>query len=151
MTAKEKALNCQKTDRKLDFFAFDNDPFAIKLCNRHALRANVSQKIRFEVKDIRDFSVMQTGGTIVTNPPYGERLLDLTQAQGLTRILGQKYAQLSDWSLFVLNADVNFEKSLGKKADKKRKLFNAQKECNLYQYFKQSNIKKRFTDLKEFL
>ncbi len=151
LTAKEKALQCQKTDRKLDFVASDIDEKAIKLCYRHALRAGVSSKIRFEQKDIKDFSSAKSGGTIVTNPPYGQRLLDLTQAQDLMKILGQKYALLSDWSLFVLSADMDFEKSLGKRADKKRKLFNAQKQCNLYQYFKQSNNKKRFTHLKEFL
>ena len=84
------------------------------------------------------------GGTIVTNPPYGERLLDLQSARKVVATLGRNYKKLFDWSAFVISSDSQFERNFGKQAAKKRKLYNANKECNLYQYFRSSNVKRHY-------
>ena len=142
--AKQKALDLQKLDKKLDFCGSDISVDAIKLSLRHAKRAGILNKVTLCVKDVADFLPKHTGGTIVTNPPYGERLLDVKEARNVIAVFGRNYKKTFDWSAFVISSDAQFERYFGRKADKKRKLYNAKKECNLYQYFKQSNPKQYF-------
>lgn len=149
--AKQRALDSQKTDRKIDFCGGDVNPKAIELCERHARRAGISDKVKFFVADVADFKPATSHGTIVTNPPYGQRLLDVKSARILLRTLGDNYKNAEDWSAFILTADDQAERAFGKRADKKRKLFNAQTQCNLYQFFKHSNTGKYFTPLRDFL
>ncbi|MBR5251063.1 MAG: class I SAM-dependent RNA methyltransferase [Clostridia bacterium] len=139
INAKQMALDTQKLDRKLDFFASDIDKEAVKLTNRHILRAGLMGKVTVTQKDVKDLVLPTTRGTIVTNPPYGERLMDLKDAQKVVALLGKATKNAHDWSVFAISSDGQFERAFGKRADKKRKLYNARKECNLYQYFKQSN------------
>ena len=148
-TAKQKALDCQRLNQKIEFWGSDIDPQAIKLCKRHAVRAGLANKIKIETKAVADFLPTQEGGTVVTNPPYGERLLDKTEARKALSELGKNYKKFRDWSAFVITSDEEFERFFGKKADKKRKLYNAKKQCNLYQYFKTSNTGQYFCKMKD--
>lgn len=139
--AKQMALDTQKLDRKLNFFASDVDKEAVKLTNRHIVRAGLEGKVKVTQQDVKDLVLPTSTGTIVTNPPYGERLMDLKDAQKVVGYLGKSLKNAHDWSVFAISSDTQFERAFGKRADKKRKLYNARKECNLYQYFKQSNPK----------
>ncbi|MBQ4097881.1 MAG: class I SAM-dependent RNA methyltransferase [Clostridia bacterium] len=120
---------------KLDFLASDIDPKAVKLAKRHAERAGVLDKIRFEVKDVKNFSTDLKYGTIVTNPPYGERVYDIKEAEGCYKGLRTAYDKLCGWSAFIITSAKNFEKSFGKRADRERKLYNSNKECRYYYYY----------------
>lgn len=142
--AKQMALDMQKLNKKLCFEGGDISSDAIKLTYRHAKRAGVEDKIKIIQRDVAEFLPNLSGGTIVTNPPYGERLLDLNQARKVISVFGKNYKNMQDWSVFSISSDEQFERFFGKKADKKRKLYNAKKECKLYQYFKQSNPKQHF-------
>ena len=73
-------------------------------------------------------------GIIMANPPYGERLMDVKQAEDLYRNLGRIWRKLDDWSFYVLTSDLDFEKCFGKKADKRRKVYNGMIQCQLYMY-----------------
>ena len=134
--AREEALDKENRSIKTEFFASDIDPKAIKLAKRHAERAGVADKIRFSVCDVKNVTCPLSNGTIVTNPPYGERLLELKEAQKLYKILGEKFRELDNWSLFLITNDKSFEKFFGKIADKNRKLYNSNKECKFYYYYK---------------
>ena len=87
--------------------------------------------------DVSDFRCSKKDGCIVTNPPYGERLLSAKEAAAVYSSLGKTWKSLDNWSLFVITSAPNFEKSLGKKCDKNRKLYNSGLECRLYEYFKE--------------
>ena len=71
---------------------------------------------------------------IITNPPYGERLLDEKEVQNLYRTFSKVYSQLDDWSCYVLTSYDDFQKTFGRKADKNRKLYNGRLQCYYYQY-----------------
>ncbi len=73
---------------------------------------------------------------IVTNPPYGERLLDRQQAERIYRDFGAALAGKENWSLYLLSSDPEFERCFGRSADKKRKLYNGMIKCDLYMYYK---------------
>ena len=75
-------------------------------------------------------------GTIVTNPPYGERLGTRREAEELYRRIGEHFRSLSPWQAYIITSHPSFEKFYGMRADKVRKLYNGMLPCYLYQYFK---------------
>ena len=118
--------------------AADIDPRAVQIAQENAVRAGVEHLIDFRVADAAAFSQKTERGVIVTNPPYGERLLDVQQAEELYRRFGTALSKLGNegWSLYLLSSDADFENCFGKRADKKRKLYNGMIKCDLYMYFK---------------
>ena len=118
--------------------ASDIDPRAVQIAQENAVRAGVEHLIDFRVADAAAFSQKTERGVIVTNPPYGERLLDVQQAEELYRRFGAALSKPGNegWSLYLLYSDADFENCFGKRADKKRKLYNGMIKCDLYMYFK---------------
>ena len=118
--------------------ALDIDPRAVQIALENAVRAGVEHLIDFRVADAAAFSQKTERGVIVTNPPYGERLLDVQQAEELYRRFGAALSKPGNegWSLYLLSSDADFEHCFGKPADKKRKLYNGMIKCDLYMYFK---------------
>ncbi len=135
LSVREEAKSGEKRGMHAAIFASDLDGGAVEMAKRHARRAGVEKEIRFAVKDAADFRSEEKNGVIVTNPPYGERVLDEKSAHALIRTLGGVYGQLDNWSLFAISRDAAFEKAFGRKADKTRKLYNSDKECRFYEYF----------------
>ncbi len=117
--------------------ASDIDPRAVQLAQENAVRAGVEHIIEFQVSDATSFSRRTERGVIVTNPPYGERLLDLQQAEELYRSFGKALSQpgLENWGLYILSSDAEFERCFGRPAGKKRKLYNGMIRCDLYMYY----------------
>lgn len=115
-------------------FGSDIDPAAIKIAKENAARAGVSDIISFEVKDATSFDRQTERGIIVTNPPYGERIMEKQEAEALYRGFGQIYRGLENWQLYLLSSHTEFERSFGKQADKKRKLYNGMIKCDLFMY-----------------
>ena len=131
-----EAKDGEKRERKLNLFASDIDTKAIKLAKHHAERAGVADKIKFSVSDVKNFKCDLSGGTIISNPPYGERVYDKKEAEECYKSLGNVYRQLDNWSCFVITSAQNFERHFGKKCDRERKLYNSNKECRFYYYYK---------------
>ena len=117
-------------------FASDIDPEAVRIARENAERAGVAEYIDFSVADATAFTRETERGVIVTNPPYGERLLDLQQAEEIYRRFGEALAGKGGWSVYLLSSDPEFERCFGRIADKKRKLYNGMIKCDLYMYFK---------------
>lgn len=131
--ALEEALSLE-SPRKLPFAGYDADPAAVRLALRHAERAGVREYVHFQVRDVASFSSSRPRGCIVTNPPYGERLLTPRETDRLYKTFGEVCSRLPSWSINVITSAPSFEKAFGRKSDKNRKLFNANKECRFYQY-----------------
>jgi len=121
-----------------DFAAFGSDisSEAVALARETAARAGVADCVSFEVRDLADFAPQTERGTVICNPPYGERLMDAEQARALTRVMGQVFPQRRGWSYAVITPDADFENDFGRKADKRRKLYNGMIACTFYMYFK---------------
>ena len=112
----------------------DIDPSCIALAQENAKRAGVESDIRFTVADARSLQQEAPKGVIVTNPPYGERILEREEAEDICRGFGQAARKLTNWQLYILSAHADFEQAFGRSADKKRKLYNGMIRCNLYMY-----------------
>lgn len=130
----DEAMQLISRDKTLHISGFDINPNAIKLAQKHAQRAGLSDKIHLQVGDMRDVSSRFSHGVIVTNPPYGERLMDESELKELYRDFGVITTRLDEWCVYAITSFKGFEKYYGKRADKIRKLYNSELECNFYQY-----------------
>ena len=115
---------------------FDINKDAVSLSMRHAKNAGVSNNIHFQVSDMRTLRSRYSHGVIVTNPPYGERIMEKQEAEGLYRDFGKAFANCPNWQLYLLSSHTEFERTFGRMADKKRKLYNGMIKCELFMYFK---------------
>jgi putative N6-adenine-specific DNA methylase len=114
----------------------DVDPKAVAIAQENAQRAGVDDVVRFEVADAMAFDRQTERGVIVTNPPYGERIMEKQEAETLYRGFGQALSRCPNWQLYLLSSHTEFERCFGRPADKKRKLYNGMIKCDLYMYFK---------------
>ena len=114
----------------------DIDPAAVKIAQENALRAGVADIVRFEVADAMQFDRKTERGIIVTNPPYGERIMEKQEAENLYRGFGKVWAASENWKLYLLSSHTEFERTFGRVADKKRKLYNGMIRCDLFMYFR---------------
>ena len=133
--AKEEALDNEKLDREIAFYGSDIDKKAVALAKRHAIRAGVGEKVSFRTLDVKDLILPSEFGTIVSNPPYGERVYDREEARLCYKYLGENLKKRDGWSAFIITADKGFERAFGKRADRTRKMYNSNKECGFYYYY----------------
>lgn len=125
--------------RKTSFevYASDIDAEAVKLAQENARKAGVSDIVKCFRANALNIRSEGRRGTVVCNPPYGERLMNEAQVEELYRKMGAHFQSLAPWQIYVLTSCENFERLYGKRADKVRKLYNGMIPCRLYQYFKQ--------------
>lgn len=133
-TAREQAQAAIRRDAAFEGFGFDIDPAAVALAQANAKLAGVGDRCRFEVADVRAFAPAQNA-TVLTNPPYGERLGDAAEAATLAHALGLRWRFAPGEGLYAITADTAFEQHFGAKATKRRKIYNGMIPCQLYMYF----------------
>jgi len=132
--ARAEALD--KIDRSVSFkgFGSDIDPEAVRLTIENCKKANAAGRIAVSQIDVKDFALPQSG-IVICNPPYGERLSDICTAEALYRQMGKIFERRSGVNYYIISPHEDFENLFGRKADKRRKLYNGMIKCNLYQYF----------------
>lgn len=124
--------------KNIDFKAqgFDIDPQCVELTLANAKKAGVEKYVKAAIGDVRNFSAPKERCITVTNPPYGERLLDVKAAEELYKIMGKRFMSGDGQKYYVISPHDEFEKHYGKEADKRRKLYNGMIKCQLFMYFK---------------
>jgi putative N6-adenine-specific DNA methylase len=133
--AREEALDLARRDIRLNVHGFDSDKGVLSLARYHARQAGLEGMVTFQEKPVADLRSRYSYGYIICNPPYGVRLGEVSQVESLYREMGRVFGSLDTWSYYVLTAHPEFEKLFGRRADKKRKLYNGRIQCNYYQYF----------------
>lgn len=133
---RERCSDLVKKDTDFVAFGTDIDPHAVELTMKNAKNAGVEKFIKVSKADVKDFVPTTEKGTLVTNPPYGERMLDIKTAEKLYKVMGEKFVSKYGWSYGIISPDEEFEKCFGRKADKRRKLYNGMIKCQYYMYFK---------------
>ncbi|MBQ6539849.1 MAG: class I SAM-dependent RNA methyltransferase [Oscillospiraceae bacterium] len=116
-----------------DIHGGDIDPDSIEIARANARRAGVDSHIKFETADARKFSP-EGRGIIISNPPYGERVMERREAEILYRDFGRAVKNLEGWKMYILSSHTEFERTFGRTADKKRKLYNGMIKCDLFMY-----------------
>ena len=134
MDAADEAMD-REFDGTYEIWGGDLDPDAVELARHNARLAEVDDIVSFETSDARTFHWGGLYGRVVTNPPYGERIMERREAEELYRSFGKAWGKFPEsWKLFLLSSHTEFERTFGKKADKKRKLYNGMLKCDLFMY-----------------
>ena len=136
MTAAEEAMDGE-FHGDYDIWGGDIDPKAVEIARSNAEKAGVEDLVRFETADALSFRRGEPYGRIVTNPPYGERIMEKREAEELYRGFGRTFSALpAGWTLTLLSSHTEFERTFGRRADRKRKLYNGMLKCDMFFYDK---------------
>lgn len=134
--ARDEARSNVNAEMSFRVFASDIDPECVEIARKSAERAGVSDMVDFAVMDALDIEKGGMRGTVVTNPPYGERLMNMDEVEELYRQMGTAFKRLDMWQFYILTSHEGFEKFFKRRADKVRKLYNGMIPCYLYQFFR---------------
>lgn len=119
---------------KMDIQGYDIDPQMIEIARENARKAGVDKYIHFQTRGVDQLSHHKKYGFIITNPPYGERLMDKESVTEIYTTLGERYKALDSWSMYMITSYAEAETDIGKKADKNRKIYNGMMKTYLYQF-----------------
>ncbi|MGG0774057.1 class I SAM-dependent RNA methyltransferase [Bacillus rugosus] len=133
-------------DQPLTIFASDIDHRMVQIAKENAEEAGLGDLIEFKQMQVKDFTTTLDFGVIVGNPPYGERLGEKKAVEQMYKEMGQAFEPLDTWSVYMLTSNENFEEAYGRKATKKRKLFNGFIKTDYYQYWSRVRQQRKKTE-----
>lgn len=134
--ARDEAKDNIKTDCAFEVYASDISDDCVRITRDNIARAGMGKYIKAFKRDALSIVTGGRRGTVVCNPPYGERLMTPAETEKLYRDMGRHFSTLDSWQIYIISSADNFEALYGKKADKIRKLYNGMIRCGYYQYFK---------------
>ena len=134
--ARDEAISAIDEESAFEVWASDIDPECVALTKENARRAGVSAYLKVFEADVRTITKPDRRGTIVCNPPYGERLMTPEAVEELYRDMGRCFAGFEPWQIYVLTSHEGFEQLYGRRADKIRRLYNGMIPCSFYQFFR---------------
>jgi len=137
--ARDEADAAANYDQELTIIGSDIDHKMVAIAQENALEAGFGDLITFKQMTAPDFTTKLTDGVIVSNPPYGERIGEVEEITKVIRAFGDKMKNYPTWSVYMLSSMENFEEAYGKKATKKRKLFNGFIRTDYYQFWGQKS------------
>ena len=129
-----EANDMVRHDVDMNIQGYDLDGDIIKCAMSNAREAGVDRYIHFQARDVKDLRHPKHYGFIITNPPYGERLEEKEALPALYKTIGESFAALGDWSMYLITSYEDAEKYIGKKADKNRKIYNGMIKSYFYQF-----------------
>ena len=132
--AMDEANELVDTDIKVDIQGYDIDGDIVKAARSNAESAGVADMIHFQQRPVSALSHPKKYGFIISNPPYGERIEDKSNLPALYREIGERYAALDAWSMYLITSYEDTEKYIGRKADKNRKIYNGMMKTYFYQF-----------------
>ena len=133
--ATREAYEAIDHDSEIKLYGYDILEENVTAAIENADEAGVSDCITFEQKDFKDLSLKDDYSIMITNPPYGERLSEKEEVDKLYKLIGEKIGKLKTWSSYIITSDKDFEKTFGKQADRRRKLYNGRIETIYYQFY----------------
>jgi putative N6-adenine-specific DNA methylase len=134
--AKEEARSLINRDTKFEAYASDISPDALKNARSAVAKSGMKDYVKIFERNALEITTEGRRGTVVCNPPYGERLGTLEEAEKLYRDMGKHFKTLDNWQIYVITSHERFEKLYGRRADKVRKLYNGMIPCYYYQFFR---------------
>ena len=134
--ARSEARSMIKSDTEFEACGSDIDLECLEYAKANASRAGVDDVVKFFKADARKIEKPDRRGTLVCNPPYGERLMTEREVERLYADIGKCFDKFDPWQMYILTSCESFQRNFGRRADKVRKLYNGMIPCNLYQYFK---------------
>ncbi|WP_160688849.1 class I SAM-dependent RNA methyltransferase [Clostridium sp. C2-6-12] len=139
-SVREGARRSEK-HKEISIIGYDLDYRVLKVAMENAKKAGVDKYIKFQKRDFMEFSTSRKHGFIVSNPPYGERIGEEKTLPLIYKHMGNMKKKLESWDFNILTSFEPFEKTVGVKSTKNRKLYNGKIKCYYYQYFDNDKIK----------
>ncbi|VAW37121.1 23S rRNA (guanine(2445)-N(2))-methyltransferase, partial [hydrothermal vent metagenome] len=134
-TARQEAKKAQLPSGKLQLFGSDIDSASIALARSNAQKAGVGDDIVFTPKDVKKLWIDQQFGVVITNPPYGIRMAEYRNLNGIYIAFNKTFRKKLGWAVNVLTADEKFPDYFKRsRPDKVRKLYNGTIKTNYYQW-----------------
>ncbi|MBK3496776.1 class I SAM-dependent RNA methyltransferase [Viridibacillus sp. YIM B01967] len=124
-------------DQPLEIIGSDIDHRMIQIAKNNAVEAGFADLITWKQMQVRDFTTFSTDGVMIGNPPYGERIGEVEVIEQMIQDIGNNMAKFPSWSVYMLSSMEDFETLYGRKATKKRKLFNGFIRTDYYQFWGQ--------------
>ena len=141
---RKKAFQEIRTDTQLQIYGYDIDPAATAAAEENAAEAGVDDQVVFRRADVNRLKEQtnpiwepwrsEEGVVLLTNLPYAIRIGTQPELKKIYRSLRETLEEEPTWNLFAITADKELEKELGRKADRRRKLYNGSIETTYYQY-----------------
>lgn len=128
-----RAFDQIRRDASFEAYGMDVSGDAVELTRANAKKAGISARVRLKTADIRSFELPGKNTLVVTNPPYGERMLELKEAREIYKLMGEKFTPPGRY--YVISPDEEFEQFFGKQAKKRRKLYNGMLRCQYYMFY----------------
>jgi len=132
--AREEAADLVAPPLPVRIIGADSHGGALSLARRNAAAAGVADDVHFQQQDVSATASRKSFGVLICNPPYGVRLGDRSEVEELYAALPDVFRGLRSWSFYVLAADRDFERQVGRRADRRRKLYNGRLETTYYQF-----------------
>ena len=128
-------------------FELASEPEQAETCILRTLsalrQAGLEGKIELTCQPLEKLKLEGEPGVFLCNPPYGERLEDRKTCEGIYRELGRMMRRHPGWSLCAITSDPTFERSFGRRADKKRRLYNGRLECEFMTFLDPKSAKRK--------
>jgi putative N6-adenine-specific DNA methylase len=134
--ARNEAESLQDLSVKFETYASDTDESCIEITKNNIARAGMGMYVKPFVRDALKIKTEGRRGTIVCNPPYGERVSTREQTEKLYRALGRHFETLDLWQIYILSSLEEFPSLYGRRPDKIRRLYNGMIKCSYFQYYK---------------
>ena len=128
---------------KYHIMGSDNDPTCVSLSFANARKAGVSDCVTFRDGDATKLDLPAESGILVCNPPYGQRMMEQHSAQRLYAAFGRHVKYADKWKKYIITSEPEFEHYFGRRADKKRKLYNGMIKCDYYMYTSETRKDKK--------
>ncbi len=132
---RKNALDAIRKDTDFFAYGYDIDPECVALTLENCRKAGIRKRVEVCQADVKNY-VNEAGTITVCNPPYGERLLEFREAEKLYTVMGKHFIADREHPCYVISPHEEFEKLFGKRADKRRKLYNGMLKCQLFMYYK---------------
>lgn len=135
-TARQEAMDLVRRDATVRAYGYDIDPAAVELTLANARKAGVISHVRARQQAVADFTCDLDKAVIFSNPPYGERLLEIKGAEEIYQTMGKTFPQKAGLRYYIISPHEEFERIFGRGADRRRKLYNGMIKCQLFMYFR---------------
>ncbi len=132
---REEARDSIRRDLKLKIIGTDIDDSVLGSARYHRKLAGLDEQIHLQRLPVSELRNSHKYGCLICNPPYGERIGEQKEVEVIYREMGETFSRLDTWSIYILTAYQGFERVYGRKADRRRKLYNGRIECQFYQYY----------------
>ncbi len=116
-------------------FGFDISGKVLSFAKTNAARAGVDENIQFKKSPVDLVEAPAEKGTIIVNPPYGERLGDLEQVKDAYRDLGFVLkTRFQGWTCWILSGSEEVTSVLKLKSSRRIQVYNGNLDCRLLRY-----------------